>query len=262
MAEQQPALELPGLQQPALELPGLTCTSCIAAGETCSRDIISGTPCCTGYICGASNGTDACVKMPEAVAAPMGDDDTNFTKCGCPDHEYCPGAPPPNGHCGCARAECNDGGSRGGAAAEPFDGAGQRIWAAEIIALARERDGCSAAGREGGGQKFDLRDGVIWSTVGYTSGTTPAPNYDDLGDHTEALRLEFDEDVVSYEAPEQFWDLHAEQGSRQYRSAIFYHDEAQRECAERVQAQLFPSKPDSTMTDRGGQAPPRPRRRG
>ena len=87
-------------RQPALELPGLTCTSCIAAGETCSRDIISGTPCCTGYICGASNGTDACVKMPEAVAAPMGDDETNFTKCGCPDHEYCPGAPPPNGHCG------------------------------------------------------------------------------------------------------------------------------------------------------------------
>ena len=110
MAEQQPALELPGLtymaeQQPALELPGLTCTSCIAAGETCSRDIISGTPCCTGYICGASNGTDACVKMPEDVAAPMGDDDTNFTKCGCPDHEYCPGAPPPNGHCGWLGAE-------------------------------------------------------------------------------------------------------------------------------------------------------------
>ena len=80
--------------------------------------------------------------------------------------------------------------------------------------------------------------------MGYTSGSTPAPNYDDLGDHTEALRLEFDEDVVSYEAlVEQFWDLHApNKGSRQYRSAIFYHDEAQRECAERVQAQLFPSK--------------------
>ena len=76
--------------------------------------------------------------------------------------------------------------------------------------------------------------------MGYTSGSTPAPNYDDLGDHTEALRLEFDEDVVSYEAlVEQFWDLHApNKGSRQYRSAIFYHDEAQRECAERVQAQL------------------------
>ncbi|KAH8053407.1 peptide-methionine (S)-S-oxide reductase [Aureococcus anophagefferens] len=162
MAEQQPALELPGLQQPALELPGLTCTSCIAAGETCSRDIISGTPCCTGYI--AARAT-----APRAVRVQQ---------------------------------------SRG-----------QQ-------------------------QKFDLRDGVIWSTVGYTSGTTPAPNYDDLGDHTEALRLEFDEDVVSYEAlVEQFWDLHApNKGSRQYRSAIFYHDEAQRECAERVQAQLFPSK--------------------
>ncbi|KAK7247951.1 peptide-methionine (S)-S-oxide reductase [Aureococcus anophagefferens] len=95
--------------------------------------------------------------MPEAVAAPMGDDDTNFTKCGCPDHEYCPGAPPPNGHCGWLGAQG------------------------------------FACGNPAGAQKFDLRDGVIWSTVGYTSGTTPAPNYDDLGDHTEALRLEFDE---------------------------------------------------------------------
>ena len=76
--------------------------------------------------------------------------------------------------------------------------------------------------------------------MGYTSGSTPAPTYDALGDHTEALQIEFDETVVSYEALlEEFWDLHAPNtGSRQYRSAVFYHDDEQRECARRVQERL------------------------
>ena len=35
--------------------------------------------------------------------------------------------------------------------------------------------------------------------MGYTGGTTPDPTYQAIGDHTEALRVEFDPTLVSYE---------------------------------------------------------------
>ncbi|MFL5878846.1 MAG: peptide-methionine (S)-S-oxide reductase MsrA [Actinomycetota bacterium] len=88
-------------------------------------------------------------------------------------------------------------------------------------------------------------DGV-WSTaVGYTGGITPYPTYEEvcsgLTGHAEAVLVVYDPEKVSYEQLLQvFWEAHdPTQGMRQgndvgtqYRSAIYYTSEAQREAAE------------------------------
>jgi methionine-S-sulfoxide reductase len=93
--------------------------------------------------------------------------------------------------------------------------------------------------------------GVVNTEVGYTGGTFPNPRYEDMKSgrtgHAESIRIEFDPSVTSYEAIlEFFFRLHDpttanRQGNdvgSQYRSAIFYHDEQQREIAERVKAKV------------------------
>ncbi len=77
----------------------------------------------------------------------------------------------------------------------------------------------------------------MWRTrVGYTGGTRKNPTYYQLGDHTESFQVEFDPEKISYERLlEIFWSSHnpcAVSGSRQYMSAVFYHNEAQRRLAE------------------------------
>jgi peptide methionine sulfoxide reductase msrA/msrB len=89
--------------------------------------------------------------------------------------------------------------------------------------------------------------GVLDTTVGYTGGTTPGPTYEKVkrGDtgHAESIQIEFDPARVSYDDllalffrmhdPTQFNRQGNDLGS-QYRSAIFYHSEAQREAAARA----------------------------
>lgn len=92
---------------------------------------------------------------------------------------------------------------------------------------------------------------MLNTKVGYTGGSVPNPTYQqvcshDTG-HAEAVRVEFDPDRVSYEALlNVFFDCHnptllnrqgPDEGS-QYRSAIFYHDDAQREAAQAMIAKL------------------------
>lgn len=91
--------------------------------------------------------------------------------------------------------------------------------------------------------------GVINTTVGYTGGSLANPKYEDVKTgrtgHAESLQIEFDPAKVSYEQIlDYFFRLHDpttlnQQGNdrgTQYRSAIFYHDEKQREAAERAKA--------------------------
>jgi methionine-S-sulfoxide reductase len=72
--------------------------------------------------------------------------------------------------------------------------------------------------------------------VGYAGGTLKNPTYHKLGDHTESFQVDFDPKVLGYEALlELFWKSHNPCGkawSRQYMSAVFYHDEAQKKAAE------------------------------
>jgi len=66
--------------------------------------------------------------------------------------------------------------------------------------------------------------------VGYTGGTQKDPTYHDLGDHTESIQIEYDPSVVGYEhLVNIFWANHhpCRRSSRQYKSAIWYHDEEQ-----------------------------------
>ena len=94
---------------------------------------------------------------------------------------------------------------------------------------------------------FDQVPGVTKSVVGYTGGHTENPTYEDVCTHTtghaEATELEFDPEVVSYETlVMHFFRMHdPTQLNRQgpdvgdsYRSAIFYHDDEQKEIAEKV----------------------------
>ncbi len=71
--------------------------------------------------------------------------------------------------------------------------------------------------------------------MGYTGGTRANPTYHGLGDHSEAVEIEYDPSVVSYtDLLEVFWKSHdpgSRPWSRQYRSAIFYHDEEQKRLA-------------------------------
>jgi peptide-methionine (S)-S-oxide reductase len=78
-------------------------------------------------------------------------------------------------------------------------------------------------------------EGVIRTRVGYTGGTRVNPTYHALGDHSEAVEIDFDPSVISYsELLEIFWRSHdpgSRSWSRQYRAAIFYHDEEQKRLA-------------------------------
>jgi len=71
--------------------------------------------------------------------------------------------------------------------------------------------------------------------VGYAGGTTRNPSYHDLGDHSESIQIDFDPSRISYrELLEIFWKSHDPtrgSWSRQYRQAIFYHNELQRKVA-------------------------------
>ena len=72
--------------------------------------------------------------------------------------------------------------------------------------------------------------------VGYTGGEKKFPTYHSLGNHTEALQIDFDADVIAFEdVVEFFWKNHnpLRNGiSRQYMAAVWYHDESQREIIE------------------------------
>jgi methionine-S-sulfoxide reductase len=87
--------------------------------------------------------------------------------------------------------------------------------------------------------------------VGYTGGATEQPTYTNLGDHTETVEIGFDPHKVTFEQLlEVFWQSHSPTSppsSRQYMSAIFYHDTEQRRAAaksksdreERIQKTLY-----------------------
>ena len=99
--------------------------------------------------------------------------------------------------------------------------------------------------------KFRQLPGVKNTRVGYTGGHTENPDYKlvctgETG-HAEAIEVEFDPTIISYtELLNFFWQIHNpttlnRQGSdvgTQYRSAIFYHDEKQKETAEGVIREL------------------------
>ena len=71
-------------------------------------------------------------------------------------------------------------------------------------------------------------------------GNSSNRRYKRIGDHTGAILIEFNEELTYEDILEKFWKEHTPGiAMRQYRSAVFYHDEAQKEAAETMQAQLI-----------------------
>ena len=99
----------------------------------------------------------------------------------------------------------------------------------------------------GAERKFWQLPGVITTAVGYAGGFTPNPTYREvcsgMTGHAEVVLVVFDPKRISYgELLKTFWESHdPTQGMRQgndvgtqYRSAIYYVDDAQRTAAERT----------------------------
>jgi len=76
---------------------------------------------------------------------------------------------------------------------------------------------------------------VVRTRVGYGGGTTKKPAYRSIGDHSEALQIDYDPSRITYERLlDIFWMSHdpgMRPWSTQYRAVIFYHDEAQKRLA-------------------------------
>ena len=97
--------------------------------------------------------------------------------------------------------------------------------------------------------------GVVSTEVGYTGGRVPNPTYERISTgatgHAESIRVEFNPAVLSYaDLLRYFFRLHDpttlnQQGNdrgTQYRSAIFFINDSQRETAELVIKEVDSSK--------------------
>ena len=98
---------------------------------------------------------------------------------------------------------------------------------------------------------FRQLKGITSTQVGYTGGTTENPTYEQVCSgktgHAEAIQLEYDPDVISYdELLMFFWNNHNpttlnQQGpdvGEQYRSAVFFHDQEQESKAKKIKEEL------------------------
>ncbi len=110
---------------------------------------------------------------------------------------------------------------------------------------------------------FDKLPGVVSTTVGYTGGTKDHPTYEEVSaggtGHAESLEVAYDPSKIRYDQLlDVFWknidpttkDAQFVDIGRQYRSAIFYHDEDERREAlaskERLEKSGRYSKPIAT----------------
>lgn len=102
---------------------------------------------------------------------------------------------------------------------------------------------------------FEQLKGVSKVSSGYMGGKIKNPTYKEvctgLTGHAEVIHLKFDPSVISFaELLEVFWETHdpttlnqqgADKGT-QYRSAVFYHNEAQKDAATAYKKKLEEAK--------------------
>ncbi|QJR15808.1 peptide-methionine (S)-S-oxide reductase MsrA [Usitatibacter palustris] len=103
---------------------------------------------------------------------------------------------------------------------------------------------------------YDKVPGVVATISGYMGGRTPNPTYKEVSagasGHVEVLQVVYDPKKVTYEKlMEVFWvnidptvkDRQFCDSGTQYRTVVFYHDDAQRKAAEASKAAVEKSKP-------------------
>jgi methionine-S-sulfoxide reductase len=95
-------------------------------------------------------------------------------------------------------------------------------------------------------------EGVVRTRVGYTGGEKDNPTYYSLGNHTEAVQIDYDPSVISYEdLLDVFWESHDPSGgpwSRQYMAAVFSHGEKQQKAAETAKKRVAAEMPEGVDT--------------
>jgi peptide-methionine (S)-S-oxide reductase len=109
---------------------------------------------------------------------------------------------------------------------------------------------------------FERVKGVKSAVSGYTAGKTENPTYKEvcsgLTGHAEVIQVEYDPKQVSYETLlEIFFDTHDpttlnRQGrdtGTQYRSIVLYHDDAQKQAAEKVKKAAAANYKDPITTE-------------
>lgn len=109
---------------------------------------------------------------------------------------------------------------------------------------------------------YELVRGVSRVVNGYAGGTTTNPTYEAVCSgntgHAEVVQITFDPDQVSYrELLDLFFTMHNPttlnrqdpDSGTQYRSAIYYHDGAQRATAEAALADAQPLWKDPIVTE-------------
>lgn len=109
---------------------------------------------------------------------------------------------------------------------------------------------------------FQRLDGVHSVLPGYAGGTKVNPTYEDVctgnTGHAEVAEITFDPSKISYEKLlSVFWKAHdpttlnrqgADQGT-QYRSVIFYHDDRQKQLAEKSRKEAQAAFDDPIVTE-------------
>ncbi len=109
---------------------------------------------------------------------------------------------------------------------------------------------------------FTRFKGIIKVVSGYAGGRIPNPNYERVctgsSGYAEVVQISFDADVMSYEQLLGiFFTIHDpttlnRQGhdiGTQYRSVIFYHDESQRDLAQKVVEEVSKHYPNPIVTE-------------
>ena len=109
---------------------------------------------------------------------------------------------------------------------------------------------------------FRKIQGVKDTRVGYSGGHTKNPTYETVcsgtTEHVEVLELNFDETEISYEKLlDHFWKCHDpttlnRQGpdvGRQYRSAIFYYSDIQKNIAKKSKIKHQPKFNNNIVTE-------------
>ena len=103
---------------------------------------------------------------------------------------------------------------------------------------------------------FDVLDGVISTTSGYTGGSVANPTYEQVSaggtGHAESVQVVYDPQRVTYEKLlDVYWhnvdptvvDKQFCDHGNQYRTAIFFHNDAQKQAAEASLTALEKTKP-------------------
>lgn len=101
---------------------------------------------------------------------------------------------------------------------------------------------------------FGSIPGVLRTRVGFAGGTSPKPTYRHMGDHTEAVEIDFDPAVIPYEELlRTFWQNHypnrGNYKGRQYISLIRYRGQEQRAAINKVKKEMEKGLGEAIETD-------------